>query len=66
MRIRSLTWVSPPPQVGKDKRALKMAKRKLGTHRRAKAKREEISNLMRKAAQKKKQEEKESHAHGHK
>jgi len=39
-------------KVGKDKRALKMAKRKLGTHRRGKAKREECSNLLR-AAQKK-------------
>mmetsp|Transcript_2404 Transcript_2404/g.8851 ORF Transcript_2404/g.8851 Transcript_2404/m.8851 type:complete len:97 (+) Transcript_2404:197-487(+) len=35
-------------KTGRDKRALKLAKRKLGTHLRAKKKREEMSNLMRK------------------
>ena len=35
-------------KVGKDKRALKVAKRKLGTHKRAKKKREEMSNVVRK------------------
>lgn len=35
-------------KVGKDKRALKVCKRKLGTHLRAKRKREEMSNLLRK------------------
>jgi large subunit ribosomal protein L36e len=34
-------------KVGKDKRALKVAKRKLGTHRRAK-KREEMAGVLRK------------------
>ncbi|CAG9463391.1 unnamed protein product [Pedinophyceae sp. YPF-701] len=44
-------------KVGKEKRALKMAKRKLGTHKRGKAKRDELSTLMRKkeAAAKKKE-----------
>ncbi|KAM0868047.1 hypothetical protein ACQ4PT_041593 [Festuca glaucescens] len=35
-------------KVGKDKRALKVAKRKLGTHNRAKKKREEMSSVLRK------------------
>ncbi|KAI3994199.1 hypothetical protein MKX01_012456, partial [Papaver californicum] len=35
-------------KVGKDKRALKVAKRNLGTHKRAKNKREEMSNVLRK------------------
>ncbi|KAM6556018.1 hypothetical protein CsatB_003037 [Cannabis sativa] len=35
-------------RVGKDKRALKVAKRKLGIHKRAKKKREEMSNVLRK------------------
>ena len=35
-------------KVGKDKRALKVAKRKLGTHKRAKKKREEMAGVLRK------------------
>ncbi|KAG1666586.1 hypothetical protein FOA52_000553 [Chlamydomonas sp. UWO 241] len=34
-------------KIGKDKRALKVAKRKLGTHLRGKKKREEMMNVMR-------------------
>lgn len=37
---------------GRDKRALKLAKRKLGTHLRGKKKREEMGNLMRKSSRK--------------
>eukprot|EP00897_Mesotaenium_endlicherianum_P005278 jgi/Mesen1/4779/ME000242S03957 len=35
-------------KVGKDKRALKLAKRKLGTHLRAKRKREDMTSVLRK------------------
>lgn len=35
-------------KVGKDKRALKLAKKKLGTHLRAKKKREDMGNMLRK------------------
>ncbi|GJV55750.1 60S ribosomal protein L36-2-like protein [Tanacetum coccineum] len=35
-------------RVGKDKRALKLAKRKLGTHKRAKKKREDMAEVLRK------------------
>ncbi|CAL52103.2 Ribosomal protein L36e [Ostreococcus tauri] len=37
---------------GRDKRALKLAKRKLGTHLRGKKKREEMGNIMRKSSRK--------------
>merc|ERR1711982_298704 len=36
-------------KVGKDKRALKVAKKKLGTHGRGKIKREEMQGVLRKA-----------------
>ncbi|GAX80155.1 hypothetical protein CEUSTIGMA_g7593.t1 [Chlamydomonas eustigma] len=39
-------------KIGKDKRALKVAKRKLGTHVRGKRKREEMAAMMRKMASK--------------
>lgn len=39
-------------KVGRDKRALKLAKRKLGTHLRGKKKREEMGNLLRKMSRK--------------
>ena len=35
-------------KVGKDKRALKLSKRKLGTHKRGKKKREELATALRK------------------
>lgn len=34
-------------KVGKEKRALKLAKKKLGSHKRGKAKREEMANVLR-------------------
>jgi len=37
---------------GRDKRALKLAKRKLGTHLRGKKKREEMGNLLRRSSRK--------------
>lgn len=40
-------------KVGRDKRALKLAKAKLGTHTRAKRKREEMQAYMRSQKQKK-------------
>jgi len=48
-------------KVGLDKRALRLAKRRLGTHQRAKKKREHLTNVLQKqriAAQKREQEEK--------
>jgi Ribosomal protein L36e len=43
---------SPPsslsPQTGREKRALKFTKRKLGTHKRGKAKRDEVADILRK------------------
>jgi large subunit ribosomal protein L36e len=39
-------------KTGRDKRALKLSKRKLGTHVRGKKKREEIGNLIRKMSAK--------------
>eukprot|EP01024_Parvocaulis_polyphysoides_P017571 TRINITY_DN17765_c1_g1_i1.p2 TRINITY_DN17765_c1_g1~~TRINITY_DN17765_c1_g1_i1.p2 ORF type:complete len:102 (-),score=16.42 TRINITY_DN17765_c1_g1_i1:221-526(-) len=40
-------------KVGRDKRALKVAKKKLGSHKRGKNKREEMGEVYRKMAQKK-------------
>lgn len=39
-------------KVGKEKRALKVLKNKLGTHKRAKGKREEMAEELRKARMK--------------
>ena len=43
---------SPRPlffsQTGREKRALKFTKRKLGTHKRGKAKRDEVADILRK------------------
>eukprot|EP00355_Strombidium_rassoulzadegani_P001266 CAMPEP_0168613010 /NCGR_PEP_ID=MMETSP0449_2-20121227/3220_1 /TAXON_ID=1082188 /ORGANISM="Strombidium rassoulzadegani, Strain ras09" /LENGTH=102 /DNA_ID=CAMNT_0008653609 /DNA_START=71 /DNA_END=379 /DNA_ORIENTATION=- len=39
-------------RVGRDKRALKLAKKKLGTHLRGKRKREEMAGVLRAAAKK--------------
>eukprot|EP00877_Chromochloris_zofingiensis_P002667 jgi/Chrzof1/12400/Cz06g33040.t1 len=39
-------------KVGKDKRALKVAKRKLGTHLRGKRKREELAGVLRRMQKK--------------
>ncbi|KIY96786.1 60S ribosomal protein L36 [Monoraphidium neglectum] len=50
-------------KVGKDKRALKVAKKKLGTHLRGKRKREELASYMRKQQKKEAAEQK---AAGHK
>lgn len=38
----------PAAQTGREKRALKFAKRKLGTHSRGKAKRDEVTDILRK------------------
>lgn len=38
----------PFPQTGREKRALKFTKRKLGTHKRGKAKRDEVADILRK------------------
>jgi len=53
--IREVAWFAPYEKrisellkLGKDKRVLKVAKRKLGTHRRAKMKSKEMSNVFRK------------------
>ena len=35
-------------QTGREKRALKFTKRKLGTHKRGKAKRDEVADILRK------------------
>merc|ERR1711918_337633 len=52
--VREVTGFSPYEKrmmellkVGKEKRALKLAKNRLGTHKRAKSKREEMSTALR-------------------
>jgi large subunit ribosomal protein L36e len=53
--IREVTGLAPYEKritellrIGKDKRALKLAKRRLGTYGRGKKKREELANHLRK------------------
>ena len=42
------TWILELLKVGKEKRALKLLKARLGTHKRAKLKREDMANELRK------------------
>eukprot|EP00802_Teleaulax_amphioxeia_P034696 Tamp_41599.p3 GENE.Tamp_41599~~Tamp_41599.p3 ORF type:complete len:111 (-),score=29.38 Tamp_41599:91-393(-) len=58
--VREIAGVSPLERRGmellkngRDKRVLKLCKKRLGTHKRAKAKRELCQNLLRAAARKK-------------